>query len=135
MLDNQKDLTEPELAEILGDAKVVWLGIMAAAEQACGPFDRTWKPAKIGVGRMCLLQRKQRTLLYMIPDRAKVWIAIVLGERAYGLAMASSLPASLKKMFAEAKPYVEGRGIRFSTNSLDDIPTVVQLLELKTAPK
>jgi len=71
----------------------------------------------------------------MIPDRAKVWIAIVLGERAYGLAMASSLPASLKKMFAEAKPYVEGRGIRFSTNSLDDIPTVVQLLELKTAPK
>jgi hypothetical protein len=64
--------------------------------------------------QICLLQHKNRTPLYLTPDQEKITIAIVLGDRAYALAIASSLPAAIKKMFSEARPYAEGRGIRFT---------------------
>jgi len=84
---------------------------------------------------MCLLRHKKRALLYMTPDTQKVWVAIVPGERAYGKAMSSSLPAAIKKMFSEAKPYAEGRGIRFFVRSLSDVRLIRKLVEIKTAPK
>ena len=77
----------------------------------------------------------KRTLLYLTPDQGKVWIAVILGERAYGLAMASSLPAAIKKMFAEARAYAEGRGIRYSASSSRAIPVIAKLVEIKTTPK
>jgi len=130
-----KSPTEAELKAVLGSAGVLWSGIVCAVEEMFAPLDRQWKPSKAGFGRMCLLQHKKRTLLYITPDKEKVWIAIVLGERAYGLAMASSLPVAIKKMFSEAKPYAEGRGIRFPVSSLGDIPMITKLVEIKTTPK
>jgi len=94
-----------------------------------------WKPSKTEFGRMCLLQHKKRTLLYLTPEKERVRIAIVLGERAYGLAIASSLPPAIKKMFLEAKQYAEGRGIRFSVSSSSDISMITKLVEIKATPK
>jgi hypothetical protein len=74
-------------------------------------------------------------LLYLTPEKENVRVAIVLGERAYDLAMASTLPAAIKKMFSEARPYAEGRGIRFSVSAPSDISTVQMLVEIKTTPK
>jgi len=99
------------------------------------PLELQWRPSKAVFGRMCLVQHKKRTLLYLTPDQGKVWIAIVLGERAYHLAMSSSIPAAIKKMFAEAKAYAEGRGIRYSVASLNSVPVITKLAEIKTTPK
>jgi hypothetical protein len=96
---------------------------------------KVWKPSKAEFGCMCLLQHKKRTLLYITPDKEKVWIAIVLRDRAFALAMASSLPAAIKKVFSQAQPYAEGRGIRFPVSSLNDIPMIAKLVEIKTTPK
>jgi hypothetical protein len=49
--------------------------------------------------------------------------------------MASSLPAAIKKMFSEARPYAEGRGIRFTVSSQKDISTIKKLGEIKTTPE
>jgi len=130
-----KPPTDPELKAILGSASVLWSGIVQAVEEMISPVDTDWKPSKAEFGRMCLLQHKKRTLLYLTPEKEKVRVAIVLGERAYGLAMASSLPAAIKKMFSDAKPYAEGRGIRFEVRALSDIPMITKLVEIKTAPK
>ncbi|MGA2557065.1 MAG: DUF3788 family protein [Verrucomicrobiota bacterium] len=127
--------TELELKAVLGPAEVLWSAIIRAVEDMFVPLDMQWKPSKAGFGRICLLQHKKRTLLYLTPDKEKVWMAIILGERAYNLAMASSLPAAIKKMFSEARPYAEGRGIRFPASSLIDVSTIKKLLEIKTAPK
>jgi|BarGraNGADG00312_1021997.scaffolds.fasta_scaffold34284_3 Protein of unknown function (DUF3788) len=135
MPTNVKSPTEEELANVLGSAAVLWYGIVHAVEETFAPIDRQWKPSKTEFGRMCLLQHKKRTLLYMTPDKEKIRIAIVLGERAYGLAMASSLPVAIKKMLSEARPYAEGRGIRFPVSSLSDIPMITTLVEIKTTPK
>ena len=127
--------SETELKTILGPAAVVWTSILRAIEEMFTPLETEWRPSKMAFGRICLLQHKKRTLLYLTPDQSKVWIAIILGERAYHLAMASSIPATIKKMFAEARPYAEGRGIRYSVDSLRDVPVIIKLVEIKSTPK
>lgn len=127
--------SESELHAVLGGARALWNEIVRQMETAYAPLDRLWKPSKAGFGRMCLLQHKTRTLLYLTPDDGKIWVAIVLGDRAYRLAMAIELPAAIKTMLSAAKPYAEGRGIRFAVSSTDDIRTIVRLLECKTAPR
>ena len=74
-------------------------------------------------------------VINLAPDKGKVLMAIVLGQRAYDLAIGSSLPAAIKKMLSEARPYAEGRGIRFSVSSPSGITTVKKLMEIKTTPK
>jgi len=123
-----------ELQGTLGAALPVWTGILGLAEAAHAPLIKTWKASKSEFGLMCLLQHKKRTLLYLTPDKDLVWVAIILGERAFHLAMASSLPEDIKQSLREAKPYAEGRGIRFCVRSLEDLPTVATLLEAKTSP-
>ena len=110
------------------------MDIINAVEEVISPLDMKWKPSKSEFGRLCLLQHKKRTLLYLTPEKEKVRVAIVLGERAYCLAMASSLPTAIKKMFSEAKPYAEGRGIRFSVSSATEISTIKKLAEIKITP-
>ena len=127
--------TEAELTAALGSAAGLWSGIIREVEEQFAPIDRLWKPSKTDFGRICLLQYKKRTLLYLTPEKGKIRVAIVLGERAYGLAMDSSLPVGIKKMFSEATPYAEGRGIRFPVSSPSDIPVIAQLMEIKTTPK
>jgi hypothetical protein len=123
------------LKAVLGAAGALWSGIVRVVEDAVSPLDTEWKPSKTAFGRVCLLQYKKRTLLYLTPEKGEVTVAIVLGERACGLAMTSSLPAAIKKLFAEARPYAEGRGIRFAVSSPNDMSTIKQLVEIKTTPR
>lgn len=127
--------TDAELRPLLGDALAVWKGIIAALEKEWVPLGTQWKPCKAGLGRMCLLQHKQRTLLYLTPDRGAVWVAIVLGERAVALARASDLPEAIKRLIEEARPYAEGRGIRFLVHQMDEVGVVAQLVRIKTTPR
>ena len=130
-----KPPTDAELRAVLGSADVLWSDLVNAVEDLASPLDTEWKPSKTEFGRMCLLQHKKRTLLYLTPEKAAVRVAVVLGERAYGLAMASSLPAAIKKLLSEARPYAEGRGIRFPVDSVSGVSGVAKLVEIKTAPK
>jgi len=127
--------TEQELNACLRSAGAVWTAIVRAMEETSAPIDREWRPTKTEFGRLCPLRRKQRTLLYLTPDADRVRVAIVLGERAYGLVATSSLPAAIRKLFDEAQPYVEGRGIRFPVSSPGEIPIITELLPIKAAPK
>jgi hypothetical protein len=127
--------TDAELRAALGSAHVLWSDIVNAVEDLASPLDIEWKSSKTEFGRMCLLQHNKRTLLYLTPEKEKIRVAFVLGKRAYGLAMASSLPAAIKKMFSEARAYAEGRGIRFVVSSASDVSTVKMLAEIKTTPK
>ena len=127
--------TDAELRAALGSAAALWPGIVRVVSDAASPLDAVWKPSKSAFGRICLLQHRKRTLLYLTPEKGTITVAIVLGERAYGLAMASSLPAAFKTMLSEARPYAEGRGIRFDVRSSSDIAAVRQLVDIKTTSK
>ena len=120
-----------ELAAALGTAETAWTGIIAAVRERFAPLEVQWKPSKSAFGRICLLRHQQRTLLYLTPGDAEITVAIVLGERAYSLAMAGSIPARIKQLLREARPYAEGRGIRFPVKSGRDIPMIAKLVEIK----
>jgi hypothetical protein len=130
-----KSPSSNELAAVLGPAEVVWAGIVDGIRAQFSSLDLQWKPSKSEFGHICLLQHKKRTLLYLTPEKKEITVAIVLGERAYALAMASAIPAKIKQLFSAARPYAEGRGIRFLVNSTCDIPVVTKLVEIKATPK
>lgn len=119
----------------LGRAYPIWADIVQVVEELASPVDLEWKASKIAFGHVCLLRYKKRTLLYLLPEPPSVNVAIVLGERAYGLAMASTLPAAIKKSLSEARPYAEGRGIRVPVTTTRDLATVRKLVAIKLAPR
>jgi hypothetical protein len=124
-----------KLAAELGTAKAAWDGIVAAVAASHGPVEQEWRPSKSAFGSMCLLRRKKKTLLYLTPGKGEVVVAVVLGERAVGLALAADLPEEIKALIREARPYVEGRGIRFPARTMADVPVVTMLVAIKTTPK
>jgi hypothetical protein len=127
--------TKTQLDAAIGGTDVLWNGIVEAIGRKFQPLDPEWKPSKLSFGWVHLLKHKKRTLLYLFPDGGQLMVSIVLGERAVALAMDSALPDEIKKMIAEARPYVEGRGIRFPVHSAADVKTVTDLVDIKTTPK
>lgn len=77
--------------------------------------------------------RIRRSLLHWVAGVG--FIAIVLSEQAYGLAMTSLLPAAIKKLLSEARPDAESRGNQFSVRALGDLPMITELVEIKTTPR
>jgi hypothetical protein len=130
-----KPPTAAELRVTLGSAEALWSDIIRVVEELVSPLRLEWKASKAAFGRMCLIQHRKRTLLYLTPAEETITVAIVLGNRAFGLAMASSLPASMKKLLSAAKPYAEGRGIRFAVTSPSDLSTIRELVKIKATPK
>lgn len=124
-----------ELASALGGAREAWNGIVASLAERFSPLDEEWKPSRSSFGRMCLLKHAKRTLLYLTPERETVIVAVVLGERAAETALASDLPESIRTLIREARPYAEGRGIRFPVASAAEVPLVARLVAIKTAPR
>ena len=122
-----------ELSATLGAAEAIWNSIIQAAAAAHPSLETEWRPSKSEFGLMCLLRQKKRTLLYMTPEPKRILIGIVLGERAVEAALASALPDDLKTLFREARPYAEGRGIRFPVTKKREIETVMELLRMKTS--
>lgn len=126
---------DAELKAALGKSADLWKEIVEAVGKAFPPLQQEWRPSKLDFGRMCLLRQKDRTLVYLVPMAGQMLVGVVLGQRAYELAMESDLPAPVKKMLSDAKPYVEGRGIRFTPRSMKDVASIVKLVQLKTTPK
>lgn len=124
-----------ELAARLGKAQDHWTEIIESVSANFAPVEQVWKSSKNEFGRMCLLKQKKRTLLYIIPEDGVVQAAIVLGDRAVAIALASGLDDKFKNLIRQARPYAEGRGIRFDVISADDVSSVVELIRIKTTPK
>jgi len=127
--------SEAELKAALGRSAGLWAAIVKAVEKAHAPLAQEWRPSKLEFGSMCLLRQKDRTLVYLMPMAGQLLVGVVLGQRSYELAMESDLPAAIKKMLADARPYAEGRGIRFTVKSAKDVGAIVKLVQLKTTPK
>ena len=122
-------------AELVPDAALVWCEIIDAVARTAGGVSQEWKPSKSGFGWMCLLRHRGRTLLYLTPDQGWIRVAVVLGERAVALALESGLPEWLKELIREARPYAEGRGIRFRIDTPADVALVRDLVALKLTPR
>lgn len=119
----------------LGRAYPMWAGVVRVVEELASPLDIEWKLSTLAFGHVCLLRHKKRTLLYLLPEPPSITVAIVLGERAYGLAMVSTLSAAIKQALSDARPYAEGRGIRVPVRAARDLGTIRKLVTIKLMPR
>lgn len=119
----------------LGKSASTWPAIVSGLQERYGPLELEWRPSKLEFGRMGVVRLKNRTLVYLMPMAGQLLVGVVLGERSYGIAMESKLRPAIKKMLSDAKPYAEGRGIRFVVKSAADVAQVILLVDCKLAPK
>ena len=126
-----KTPTRESIAATLQSAMPVWDAIIESLQAEYGPLSIEWKASKSPFGWMGVLKQKKRTLLYLTPEDGAVRIGIVLGERAARQALASELPDAIKTLIADARPYAEGRGIRFAIRGIAELPIVASLVAMK----
>jgi hypothetical protein len=130
------DVTPPTTAELhaaLGHSTSVWPQIISGMEEAFGPLTLEWRPSELAFGRMCLVRRRNKTILYLMPMAGQLLVGVVLNGYAFQLAMRSNLRSAIKQMLADTRPTAEGRGIRFVAKSEADIAEVLTLAQCVVA--
>ncbi len=122
-----------ELAAALGESVDLWEGLIASISAAYGLIDQVWNHAGAKIGWSMRLKRGDRILLYMTPQPGCFLVGVVLGERAAAAADAWGAPPTLLKLIDDAPRHREGRGVRITVKTLEDLAMAVMLVELKMA--
>ena len=125
--------SEVELAAALGDAKVVWDGLLAALADEHRLTVREWNSYSPKTGWSLRLKNKDRNILHLGPCQGAFRVALVLGDKAVAAARQSSLPKSVIKTINEARRYAEGTAVRLEIKNARDIETVTGLAAIKSA--
>jgi Protein of unknown function (DUF3788) len=77
------------------------------------------------------LKRGDRILLYITPQAGCFLVGVVLGERAALAAEAWGASESLLKLIDDAPRHREGRGVRMTVRTSEDVAAALMLLALK----
>ena len=120
-----------ELRAALGASVLLWDDLLARIEATFPPVTREWKRGTKTGAWLLRLQRKNRTILYLLPRDGFFLTGFVLGEKATAAVRASLLPAVVISALNAARPYAEGRGIRLETRTPDDVATMLALAAIK----
>lgn len=127
---------EPQASDLqagLGRTMKLWERLAAAVAAAYPPIVPVWNHAGAKYGWSMRLKQKDRNVLYLIPQAKHFLVGVVLGEKAYQAARDASLPDEVVAMFEAAKPYAEGRGIRYPVRVAADVDVVLAIAALKMA--
>lgn len=125
--------TTAELHAALGHSTSAWPQIIIGMEELFGSLTLVWRTSELAFGRMCLVQRQGKTILYLMPMAGQLLVGVVLNGYAFQTAMRSDLRPAIKQMLADTKPTGEGRGIRFTVKSEADIAEVLTLAQCVVA--
>lgn len=126
----------PELEDIeslLGPSIEQWDRLLLLVSQMHSPVSQVWNFGGAKHGWILRLKRKERVILYLIPQVGGFLVGLVLGERACLAAESLPLPKSVRTLLDEAPRYAEGRGFRVPVKSDEDVEAVVQLAAAKMA--
>jgi hypothetical protein len=122
-----------DVASVLGRSHASWRALREAIAAAHEPVTEEWTFAGAKWGWSFRLKRSKRTILYMTPRRKHFTVGFVLGEKAAAAALASDLPAAVRRAVDEAPRYAEGRGLRLEIRKKADLDAVLALAAIKMA--
>ena len=132
--DDPSRTPEPEdLASLLGSSGDHWGRLIELVSQAYEPVSEVWSFGGAKHGWILRLKRRDRVVLYMIPQSGEFLVVVVLGERAVEATRSMHLPESVRTLVDEAHRYAEGRSVRVRICSEEDILAVMQLAAAKMA--
>jgi hypothetical protein len=111
--DDRTHRPEPADLEItLGKAAGFWDQLVAHVADHYAPITELWQFAGTKYGWSLRLRRKERTVLYLTPQRGMFLVGLALGEKAVQAALRGGLPADVRAVIDGAPRYAEGRGVR-----------------------
>jgi hypothetical protein len=132
VLENkQKEPTNNDLFEVLGDAKAAWDCLKQSVVNMYLNVTEEWKYYGKASGWTLILKLKKRTILYLFPCKEYFIVQFVYGEKAVEKAILSSLPENIMESIREAKPYAEGRSFRVEVKDMDDLESINELIIIK----
>jgi hypothetical protein len=129
--------TPSALKAALGPSARLWEALVSAVSAAHPPIEEQWNCAGPKFGWSMRLRRKERVVLYLIPQEKGFLAGVVLGEKAVKEATAGSvpgrrpLPAPVLALLEAAPRYAEGRGLRLPVASRQDVESVLRLVAAK----
>jgi len=123
------------LKAALGRTAALWDALVAHVSEDHAPIQPAWNFAGEKFGWSLRLVRRDRVVLYLIPQRGYFLAGIVLGEKAEAAARAKGLPDTLVTLLDAAPKYAEGRGIRVPVHARADLLAVRVLAREKLASR
>ena len=132
--DDESHPPEPgELEAVLRRSAEPWGQMVAHVEATYPPITQVWTFAGAKYGWSMRLKRRDRVVLYMTPQPGSFLLGVVLGERAAKAAHDSGLPTPVLALIDDAPRYGEGRGIRCTVSTGEDLAVARALAALKMA--
>lgn len=130
---NNKDNvpTDLQLLDLLGDKIVWWKSVETYCLGKWPTLVGEWNFSGANYGWNFRLKDKKRAVIYLIPTNSGFMTALIFGQKAYEAVLQSDVDGQLKYDLQNAKPYAEGRGIRFAINQLSQLDDVRKLIDIK----
>lgn len=122
------------LRSALGDTHRLWCALRDDTFASVPRAAEEWKYPGAAHGWSYRIKDGKRNLLYFLPRDGFFKIAMVFGERACEAVYSSDVSDSIKQALREARPYVEGRGIRIDVRTDADLGDIRTLLGIKLQP-
>ena len=131
--DKSRPPDAAEVKDVLGTSAGLWDRLIAHVAENHDPITEEWSFSGATNGWSLRLRRKERGVVYMIPQAGGFLAGVVLGEKAASAAHERDLPDAVLRLIDAAPRYAEGRGIRLRVATRGDLRTLQRLIELKMA--
>lgn len=122
-----------ELRKVLGARAALWKRLVAAVEERFAPITPEWTFSGAKYGWSLRLVRKKRVVLYLTPQDGGALVGIVLGGKAVEAVRRAGPPRAVLELVDAAPQYAEGRGVRLSIETAEDVDAVLTLAAAKMA--
>ena len=123
--------TPEELEKAIGSTIHIWNEIVDYAHKKYPKAIDEWNYPGKNYGWSFRVKDKKRTIVYLLPREGYFKVAFMFGQKAFDTIMASDIDSSIKKELADAKVYVEGRGIRIDVKDDAVFKDIKKLIDIK----
>ncbi len=127
-------LPAPDALKPAGVAGRLWSDLLAHLAATYPPVATETKALPKAAGWYVRVARKQRTILYLLPQQDHFLTVFVFGEKATQAVRASGVSAQVIHALDSARPYIEGRSIRLAVRTHEDFATMQALAAIKMQP-
>jgi hypothetical protein len=121
-MDKENRPDEKALAKALGKTYPLWVILKDYVYSKYSKAKEDWNFPGKKYGWSWIKDTK-RTIIYLLPRDQHFKVALVFGQKATDIILASTISEPIKSELKSAKVYTEGRGIRITVtkNDMDDI--------------
>ncbi|MFT3740897.1 MAG: DUF3788 family protein [Breznakibacter sp.] len=123
--------TDGQLVGLLGEKHQWWKSIEGYCLEKWPKLMQEWVFSGKNYGWNYRLKDKRRVVVYLIPIDTGFLVAFMFGEKAFEVVQQSDIDNRIKTDLQNARPYVEGRGIRYEITHPSQLSDVMKLIDIK----